>query len=527
MELAKKLTQCPVCNIQISPRTIERHIAAEHGDPPAIYSQYVLKLPAIKTCECGCGKLITWMGWRRGFTHYVQGHSPSWCRGMTKESDERVAARGRATSIGKLRAYADGTNVVWSKGKTKNDDARLAAAAERSSRAFATGERTPLMKGRSKETDASIAAMAAKISATHRNAELRKRLDSQKRRSPEEVRKLVEEGGELSIVSGLDEYTNENKSILTVTCSKGHVASDLAVRFYRERCRTCWPSGSRAQVELFRWVQSIAPDAINCDRKELHGQELDIFVPTKHFAIEYNGLYWHCEKQKSDGYHASKSQLANVAGISLLHVFDDEWRDKRAIVESMIRHRLGLTPLRLSARQCEIVGLSDAERKEFFERCHIDGDAPRTVSTFGLRHPQHGIVAAMSLRWPFSAGRRAKGELEIARWCCALNTSVAGGCSRLVSTARCIAVGLDARALVTYMDRRHGDGRGYLSAGMRHVGSTPPRFWWTDGKHRFGRLTVKADAKRGLSEKQVAAERGVSRIYCCGNDVYEVKLYAQ
>lgn len=85
-------------------------------------------------------------------------------------------------------------------------------------------------------------------------------------------------------------------------------------------------------------------------------------------------------------------------------------------------------------------------------------------------------------------------------------------------------MGLEAQAIVTYMDRRHGDGRGYLSAGMQHVGTTPPRFWWTDGKRRFGRLTVKADAKRGLSEKQVAAERGVSRIYCCGNDIYELKL---
>lgn len=525
-ETKSKASACPVCNVSMSNRVLERHIRTEHGDPPLVYSTYVLKLTGLKTCECGCGSNVTWMGWRLGFTRYVQGHSPSWCKGRSKETDERVASRARATSAGKLKAYANGTNTAWSKGKTKHNNDRLAACAERQRQRFASGELRPWAKGLTKETDERIAIMAAHDSESHRQIGLRRQLDEQKRRSSDELRLLIEGKGNVIITAGLAEYTNENKSILSVTCTAaGHVTSGIADTLYHGECRMCYPCGSAPQIELFKLVQTLASDAVSCDRRTLHGQELDVLVPSKSFAIELNGLYWHNELSgKTATYHERKTLACRDADITLLHVFDDEWRDKRPIVESMIRHRLGLTSLRLSARQCEIVELSDAERHEFFERCHIDGDAPRAASAFGLKHPQHGIVAAMSLRWPFDRKRRANSELEIARWCCALNTSVAGACSRLVSIARCIAVGLEAQAIVTYMDRRHGDGRGYLSAGMQHVGTTPPRFWWTDGKRRFGRLTVKADAKRGLSEKQVAAERGVSRIYCCGNDIYELKL---
>ena len=527
-ETKSKTSACPVCNVSMSNRVLERHVRAEHGDPPLIYSTHVLQLTGLKTCECGCNSAVTWMGWRLGFTRYVQGHSPSWCKGLSKDSDERVAARGRATSAGKLRAYAECTNTAWSKGKTKHDDERVAANAATQRRRYANGELVPWMKGLSRQTDQRVARLGDAIKVTLSDPALKARLSQRKRLTETVVlARMAAIEHKFEVISRDESYDRASTYHIKLRCRLcGNVDIKL-LSTLDTWCRSCDRSGSADEASLRDFVRTLGVTPIQT-RAVISPLQLDCYVSERKFAVELNGLFWHSEFRSSDPErHEHKTQTCKAAGIALLHVFDDEWRDKRSIVESMIRHRLGLTPLRLSARQCEIVELNDAERREFFERCHIDGDAPRALSTFGLRHPQHGIVAAMSLRWPFSAGRRARGELEIARWCCALNTSVAGACSRLVSTARCIAVGLNARALVTYMDRRHGDGRGYLSAGMRHVGSTPPRFWWTDGKRRLGRLTVKADARRGLTEKQVAAERGVSRIYCCGNDVYEVKLYAQ
>lgn len=520
-----KTNICPICNVSMSSRVFERHVRAEHGDPALIYSTHVLKLRGLKTCECKCGGALTWMGWRLGFTRYVQGHNPPWCKGLRKETDDRVASRGRATSAGKLKAYASGASVAWSKGKTKHDDERLAAYAKRQQKRFASGDAKPWMKGLTRDTDERVARLGNAVRIALADPELRTRLSQRKRLTEASISKRIAAvQHKFELISRDETYDRASTYRIMVRCRLCGNVDTKVLSLLDTWCRSCDRSGSADEASVRDFVRTLGFTPVQT-RTVIPPLQLDCYVQEKRFAVELNGLYWHSEFCKSaPDRHEIKTSACKAQGIRLLHVFDDEWRDKRAIVESMIRHRLGASPLRIGARQCEIVELSDVERHEFFERCHIDGDAPRAVSAFGLKHPHHGIVAAMSLRWPFDRKRRARGELEIARWCCALNTSVAGACSKLVAIARCIAVGLGAQALVTYMDRRHGDGRGYLGAGMQHVGTTPPRFWWTDGKRRLGRLTVRADAKRGLSEKQVAEQRGVSRIYCCGNDVYELNL---
>lgn len=508
----------------MSNRVLERHVRAQHGDPPLVYSTHVLKLAGLKTCECGCNKAVTWMGWRLGFTRYVQGHSPSWCKGLSKETDERVASRGRATSAGKLKAYADGTNVVWSKGKTKHDDERIAEHAKRQRERFASGKVKPWMKGRTRATDERIAKLGNAVRLAMSDPTLKAYLSQRKRLTEATVLKRIGSiEHKFEIVSRDSTYDRAATYHIQVRCRLCNNIDTKTLSAIDTWCRSCDGSGSADEASVRDFVRTLGLTPIQ-SRTVIPPLQLDCYVLEKKFAIELNGLFWHSEFRSPDPKrHERKTQACKAAGITLLHVFDDEWRDKRPIVESMIRHRLGLTPIKLGARSCEIIELQPADRATFFETNHIDGDAAsNVVSAFGLLHPQHGLVAAMSLRTPYSKQHASK--LEIARWCCKLNVAVSGACSRLVNIARCIAVGLRSTALMTYMDRRHGDGQGYLGAGMQHVGTTPPRFWWTDGKRRFGRLTVRADAKRNMSEKQVAAERGVSRVYCCGNDVYELEL---
>lgn len=68
-------------------------------------------------CQCGCGKRVRWI--------FVHGHNrrgiPSWLKGLTKESDIRVA---------KLAAKAKGRKS-WAKGLTKETDERLKRASEK------------------------------------------------------------------------------------------------------------------------------------------------------------------------------------------------------------------------------------------------------------------------------------------------------------------------------------------------------------------------------------------------------------
>lgn len=61
----------------------------------------------------------------------------SWCRGLTKETDERLTKSIKKQSETKKRKYASGELVVWSKGLTKETDERLAIAGKNMSKRWA------------------------------------------------------------------------------------------------------------------------------------------------------------------------------------------------------------------------------------------------------------------------------------------------------------------------------------------------------------------------------------------------------
>ena len=98
------------------------------------------------------------------------------------------------------------------------------------------------------------------------------------------------------------------------------------------------------------------PSCWGNDRTVLHGRELDVYVPEHHIAMEYDGLYWHSEDAGRDkGYHRRKTDDCAAAGISLVHVWEDDRRDRRAIIEDMIAYTgcmlvigCGSPPVRLS-----------------------------------------------------------------------------------------------------------------------------------------------------------------------------------
>jgi len=107
-------------------------------------------------------------------------------------------------------------------------------------------------------------------------------------------------------------------------------------------CRSCPDHKSSPELELIGIIMdklphdiietSISPTWMNNSR------EVDIYIPEKKFAIEYNGDYWHSEKfGRGKEYHVYKSNQAKNAGITLLHVWDSRWNsDYRSIYMDII-----------------------------------------------------------------------------------------------------------------------------------------------------------------------------------------------
>lgn len=285
------------------------------------------------------------------------------------------------------------------------------------------------------------------------------------------------------------------------------------------KCFSCSPKESKAQLEVLHFVQSLGLDVASNDRTAIAPKELDVWVPSRRFAVEYNGLYWHSAAVLADpAYHDSKARACAAAGIRLLSVYEDEWRDRRALVESMIRHRLGLSARGPSARRCTVAELTSRQVQGFFGANHLEGHARSRVA-FGLVGPTGDLLAAMSLRRPFH--RRYADSLEVARSCCLAGASVAGWLGRLTAAARAWSRAHGVARLVTYVDGRVGQGRAYDEAGWSLLSSSSsPRFWWTDHVNRFNRFQYKADKANSLTQAQVADRAGVVQIFGCSNTLW-------
>ena len=66
--------------------------------------------------------------------------------------------------------------------------------------------------------------------------------------------------------------------------------------------------------------------------------ELDIFLPEHNIAIEFNGIYFHSTARKSNiNFHKEKTDACLEKGIFLLHIFEDDFNDKKHIVYNRIR----------------------------------------------------------------------------------------------------------------------------------------------------------------------------------------------
>ena len=128
------------------------------------------------------------------------------------------------------------------------------------------------------------------------------------------------------------------------------------------RCEKCFPKStcSIAEKEVLDFVKSIYNGRIIENNQTVLGNrlELDIYIPDKKVAIEFDGLYWHSEENGKDAsYHLNKTVECEKNGIRLIHIFEDEWNEKREIVKDRIKSILGVGQKRIFARKCSIMHL--------------------------------------------------------------------------------------------------------------------------------------------------------------------------
>ena len=321
------------------------------------------------------------------------------------------------------------------------------------------------------------------------------------------------------------DYESRQKQYISCKCRKCNSICERTLQTLERGslCHECYPINkySKPERDLRKIIAETGIENFQSNtRSIITPQELDIHLPEHKFAIEYNGLYWHSEEREGKTYHFDKTNSCREQDIQLFHIFSDEWREKQEIIESMIRQRIGKSNERIFARKCVARIVPRTDSKTFFNKTHISGNTPSKI-TFGLYH-HDTLVMALSLRTSFHRKYREAKMIEIARLSSELDTIVVGGLSKLLKQAKKWARQEKYNGILTYADRRFGEGKGYLKTGFTLIGETKADYWYTDGRTRFNRFTYRAQPNK--PEKEVAKEAGVFKIYGCGSNIYEMLL---
>lgn len=335
----------------------------------------------------------------------------------------------------------------------------------------------------------------------------------------------------------LEKYNNHDFNIYTgntlnVVC--GDCGGDYTINrnSFRYRvsinvnpCTICNPINDTSSIQE-KELQKIIMDFVGGDcelnnRDIISPKEVDIFIPSKKIGIEYNGVYWHNELFVDKDYHLKKFLSCKSKGIDLIQIFQDEWEMKRDIVLSLIKNRLGLNGGNIVyARKCELKIVDNKTHNKFLNTNHIQGKVGASVK-LGL-YFNGDLVSLMTFgKLRKSLGStHTEGEWELIRFCNKLNYNVVGGASKLFKH---FIKNYNPIKILSFSDNRFFNGDMYKMLGFKYEGYTKPSYFYViDGvrHHRYNfrkDVLVKEGFDKSKTEHQIMLDRGIYRVYDCGN----------
>lgn len=251
------------------------------------------------------------------------------------------------------------------------------------------------------------------------------------------------------------------------------------------------------------------------DRKILNGTELDIYLKKHNLAIECNGVYWHSELFKKKEYHIEKTKKCNEKGIELIHIWEDDWKNKKDIIKSIILNKLNKTKNKIYARKCEFLEIkNNLIIKNFLNKNHIQGYSKSSIK-YGLFYNGE-LVSIMTFGERKINGKK---EFELIRFCNKLNTNVVGSANKLFKNFLKVKKNVK---IFSYSDNSIFNGEIYKKMGFTLEKETSLNYFWVVNnkrEHRFKfnkKKLVKIGFDENKTEKEIMYENGFYRVWSCG-----------
>jgi len=327
-------------------------------------------------------------------------------------------------------------------------------------------------------------------------------------------------------------YINSAKRVKLKHLDCGYEFKAVPAHF-EGKCPKCCKGLSFPEYQLKSFLNKFCDNKIIYNsRRVISPYELDVYIPKKKIAIEFNGLYWHSNKYLDKNYHRDKTLLCKEKGIRLIHIFEDEWLLKKKIVKSKIKHILGLNhnKKKIYARKCTIKEITAERKNKFLEKYHIQGK-DQSLYKLGLFY-NNKLVAVMTFKIPRN---KKKNTYELSRYATKRKYNILGGFGKLLKSA---INQYNLKRIITYADIRFSsyDDNLYSSSGFKlsHI-EKPTYFYFQKNYSKSCRIRIhkscfrKSEIKKkfpeiydeSLTEFQMMDKTNYHRIYDCGKLVYE------
>lgn len=282
---------------------------------------------------------------------------------------------------------------------------------------------------------------------------------------------------------------------------------------------------SRPERDIYEFVRQYSNNVVLHDRHVLKGKELDIYIPDKNIAIEFNGNYWHSTEKLADKYyHQNKTIDCTKLGVQLIHIFEYEWNDleKQTKILNYIRRMIDNDSAKpVYARNTIIRAIDSNTANEFCDKYHIQGSVSAAIN-YGCFY-ENELVGVMTFGKPrFNSNY----EYEILRLCWKNNIRVVGGSQKLFS--RFIA-DVQPNSVITYSDISKFTGNIYTKLGFEPIKPNPitePNYMWvsqvTDNvmsryqtqKHKLAEYGF---GNHNQTEDEIMYGMNYIKIYDCGS----------
>lgn len=321
------------------------------------------------------------------------------------------------------------------------------------------------------------------------------------------------------------------ESLVSISESSGisyqTIASMLSNDEFKERFRNSYSyPKTQKQNTIANHIEKLGFDVISNTKNIITPYELDIYVPDKKFAMEFNGSAWHSElmlsSAKARRVHFNKYKRCKSEGIELFHLFERTWETRQSQVMNLLKSKLGCNE-KIFARKCTI---NNDHCPSFIDDNHIQPAPSLTKKYFNLLHDGE-IVGSMT------AATHHRLQLEdsivLSRLCFKDGITVVGGASRLFKAFKIWASSEGYKKIISWSDNIYTTGGIYQTLGFElEDESEPDYFYWDMRRNEYvakqSQSKKKSKCPAHMTEREWAMERGLYRIYDCGKKRWVFKI---